>query len=170
MVKLSPTEQAHLYGIAGEGPFGPIGDVLIQSASGLVVLLDNRRNNPFRDLKRHSAGFAHLFANQRVVVGITHCDHARAEPLERYQQWAQDNLPIPAKLVPVDARNKADILALLTLVLASCRPPSLPAGLPQYSAGNPDKTPPVALPLVTEVTQAVATPEHPAPLPPTKSG
>lgn len=121
IANLSPSEQAHLYSISGEGSFDPIGDVLIQSASGLIVLLDNRRNNPFRDLKRHTAKFAHLFTSQRVVVGLTHCDHLRAEPLERYRQWVQDNLPILPELIPVDARNQTDILALLTQVLASCR-------------------------------------------------
>lgn len=163
IANLSPTEQAHLYGISGEGSFGPIGDVLIQSASGLLVLLDNRRNNPFRDLKRHTAGFSHLFTSQRVVVGITHCDHTRAEPLERYRQWAQDNLPILPELIPVDARNQADILALLTQVLASCRQPPPP---------QPVDLPTTTLPLVTEVvTQAVAVapPAQPDTPPPDKT-
>ncbi|MBU0654252.1 MAG: hypothetical protein KJ914_03865 [Gammaproteobacteria bacterium] len=157
IVNLSPTEQAHLYGISGEGSFDPIGDVLIQSASGLLVMLDNRRNNPFRDLKRHTAKFPHLFASQQVVVGITHCDHTRTEPLERYRQWAQDNLPIAVELVPVDARNQADILALLTQVLASCRQPQPPVDLAPLP------------PLVTEVvTQAVAPPEQSDTPPPDK--
>ena len=161
VANLSLTEQAHLYGISGEGSFDPIGDILIQRANGLLVMLDNRRNNPFRDLKRHTAKFSHLLASQQVVVGITHCDHTRTEPLERYRQWAQENLPIRAELVPLDARNQADILDLLIQVLQSCRQPSPP---------QPVDLP--ALPLVTETaTQALITPvaTQPDPSPPDKT-
>lgn len=131
VVTLSPTEQVRLYGLAGEGQFGPVGDVLVQSASAVVILLDNRRNNPFRDLKRHLPGFAHLLESRCVAVGITHSDHPRAEPLERSRQWMQNDLPIPAEIMPVDARNKADILALVVQALASARHPLMAAVLPQ---------------------------------------
>ena len=157
VVALSPTEQVRLYGITGEGNFGPVGDVLDQSACAVVILLDNRRNNPFRDLKRHLSGFAHLLESRRVAVGITHSDHPRAEPLERSRQWMQrDDLLVQMEMVSVDARNKADILALLLQALASARQPSKAAALPQ---------PPVVVdppPDKDAVGQVMATPDsHP---------
>lgn len=143
---LSPREQVHLYGLTGEGSFGPIGDALIQSASAAVILLDNRRNNPFRDMKRHMVGLAHLPQRQCLVVGITHCDSPRTEPLEHYQQWAQDNLPVMMALIPVDARNKTDILGLLTQALASCRQSPEPERLYPVPATPQTEAPVVAKP------------------------
>ena len=120
VVQLSATELVHVYGTPGQERFDFMWDILTRGGNGLIILLDNRRNNPFRDMKRYTSEFAHFIENNQLVIGVTHCDHPGAASLDQYQQWAKELL-MPVEIVQVDARHKADILSLIIRVLEPCR-------------------------------------------------
>lgn len=112
VVPMKNDDIIHLYGTPGQERFDFMWDVLAQGSQGLVLLLDNSRNNPFRDLKYYTNAFDKLIKKVPLVVGITRTDVNNNPPPKVYQQWLQD-LGIKARVVPVDARERSQVITLL---------------------------------------------------------
>lgn len=112
VVPMQNDDIIHLYGTPGQERFDFMWDVLAQGTQGLVLLLDNSRNNPFRDLKYYTNAFEKLVKSVPFVVGITRTDVNNNPPPKVYQQWLKD-LGINAHVVPVDARKRAQVITLL---------------------------------------------------------
>ena len=82
-----------------------------------LILLDNNRNYPFRDLKFFSEQFADFIAESgRLIIGITRLDIR--EPLlpEVYDDW-MEQLGLEAEIINIDPRQKQDVLNLVHKVL-----------------------------------------------------
>jgi len=112
VVPMKNDDIIHLYGTPGQERFDFMWDVLAQGSQGLVLLLDNSRNNPFRDLKYYTNAFEKLIRKVPFVVGITRTDVNNNPPPKVYQQWLKD-LGIQARVVPVDARERTQVVTLL---------------------------------------------------------
>lgn len=118
VVKLNDEDVAHVYGTPGQERFDFMWDILSEGAHGLILLLDDSRNYPFRDLKYYCEQFADLIKTTRVIIGITHSD-LKPEPtsIETYQQWLKQ-LNLEADVLRVDARVKEDIYTLVQQLVA----------------------------------------------------
>ena len=107
----------HVYGTPGQERFDFMWEILTEGANGLIILLDNNRNYPFRDLKFFSEQFAD-FINEtgRLIIGITRLDIR--EPLlpEVYEDW-MEQLGLTAEIINIDPRKKEDVLGLVHKVL-----------------------------------------------------
>jgi signal recognition particle receptor subunit beta len=117
-IELADGDMAHIYGTPGQKRFEFMWDILVQGAHSLIILLDNSRNYPFRDLKYYSQMFADFIKNNGLVVGVTWSDKKNDPPIEAYQQWL-NVLEIDASVMFVDAREKNDMLNLLESSLKS---------------------------------------------------
>ena len=107
----------HVYGTPGQERFDFMWEILTEGADALVILLDNNRNYPFRDLKFFSEQFADFIADKgRLIIGITRLDIR--EPLlpEVYEDWMQQ-LDLKADIINIDPREKQDVLNLVHKVL-----------------------------------------------------
>ena len=107
----------HVYGTPGQERFDFMWDILSDGADGLIILLDNNRNYPFRDLKFFSEQFADFIAKSgRLIIGITRLDIR--EPLlpEVYEDW-MEQLGLEAEIINIDPRQKQDVLNLVHKVL-----------------------------------------------------
>ena len=107
----------HVYGTPGQERFDFMWDILTEGANGLIILLDNNRNYPFRDLKFFSEQFADFIEETgRLIIGITRLDIR--EPLlpEVYEDW-MEQLGLIAEIVNIDPRKKQDVLNLVHKVL-----------------------------------------------------
>ena len=107
----------HVYGTPGQERFDFMWEILTEGADALIILLDNNRNYPFRDLKFFSEQFADFIADKgRLIIGITRLDIR--EPLlpEVYEDWMQQ-LELEAEIINIDPREKQDILNLIHKVL-----------------------------------------------------
>jgi len=107
----------HVYGTPGQERFDFMWEILTKGADALIILLDNNRNYPFRDLKFFSEQFADFIADKgRLIIGITRLDIR--EPLlpEVYEDWMQQ-LELEAEIINIDPREKQDILNLIHKVL-----------------------------------------------------
>jgi signal recognition particle receptor subunit beta len=111
-VKLTDGTIAHVYGTPGQQRFEFMWDILIKGAHSLILLLDNSRNYPFRDLKNYTNNFADFIKENGLVVGVTWSDKNTEPSIEAYQQWLKSN-KINASATFVDARNKSDMMNLL---------------------------------------------------------
>ncbi len=112
VVRLNDEDVVHVYGTPGQERFDFMWDILSEGADGLLLLIDNSRNYPFRDLKFYSEQFAELIGSTRLIVGVTRCDIKQEPSIETYQQWLKQ-LKLDAKVFKVDARNKDDIQSLV---------------------------------------------------------
>jgi signal recognition particle receptor subunit beta len=102
----------HLYGTPGQERFDFMWDVLAQGTQGMVLLLDNHRNNPFRDLKYYTNAFHKLINSSSFIIGITRTDVNNDPPPSVYRRWLKE-LKIDGRVIPVDAREKNDVKLLL---------------------------------------------------------
>jgi signal recognition particle receptor subunit beta len=112
VVPINDNDVAHVYGTPGQQRFSFMWEILSEGANGLIILLDNTRNYPFRDLKYFAENFAGLIASQTLIVGVTRSDVSSDIPLEAYQQWLQE-LNLNADVIFIDAREKEEVQQLV---------------------------------------------------------
>lgn len=116
----------HLYGTPGQQRFDFMWEILSEGALGLVLLIDNRRENPFGDLGFYLKAFAPLINETGVAIGVTGMDIKAQPALSQYHQelvkLCGENKIIRHRNVPifeVDARKKRDISIMLEALLHS---------------------------------------------------
>jgi len=105
-------KKLRLYGTPGQRRFDFMSKILGRGALGLVVLIDNRVENPLAELDYYAAVFGDLISQSAMVVGVTHRDQAPEPGLDRYERRLQ-TFHKPWPVFPVDPRNKSDVVALL---------------------------------------------------------
>jgi signal recognition particle receptor subunit beta len=115
MVVMSNGNKAHIYGTPGQERFDFMWEVLAKGTQGLLLLFDNSRNHPQRDLIYYLSCFSKLLTNVPFVIGVTRMDIKRDPPLDAYRQWLKA-LKIDAPVVKVDAREKSDVLFALEML------------------------------------------------------
>ena len=129
ILKVSDSEQIHLYGTPGQDPGqdpdqDPIEskwDALTDGGIGLVLLLDNARPDPIADMRSYVKAFQSFIDQTKVVIGVTRMDIMPSPSIEDYykQLWTMGrNAPI----FEVDARRRDDIALLVQALLYSLDP------------------------------------------------
>lgn len=116
VVRLNDEHMVHVYGTPGQERFDFMWDILSQGAHGVILLLDNTRNYPFRDLKYYINHFSKLIKASRLIIGITRFDLKKEPPISAYHHWLT-TLGIEAEIIPIDAREKADVTTLFHKLL-----------------------------------------------------
>lgn len=113
IVRLSNDELAHVYGTPGQERFDFMWDILSKNADGLVLLMDNSRKYPFRDLKYYLDAFKNLIKTTPFIVGVTRLEASDDSPtLKNYAYWLSQ-LDIQAPVIAVDARIEQDMQAIV---------------------------------------------------------
>jgi signal recognition particle receptor subunit beta/predicted regulator of Ras-like GTPase activity (Roadblock/LC7/MglB family) len=112
VVQLSNKELVHIYGTPGQERFDFMWDILSENADGLIILLDNSRNYPYRDLRYYIEAFAGLIEKVPLAIGVTRMDVKDNPNLDQYRYWLQQ-LSVEASLFNLDAREKNDVLMVL---------------------------------------------------------
>jgi len=111
----------HLYGTPGQDRFNFMWEVLAEGAFGLVILVDNARENPVSDMEHYLKAFEGFIRENGVVVGVTRMDVSRQSSLEDYGKKLRE-LSVIAPVFEVDAREAVDIRTLLTALLVTLDP------------------------------------------------
>lgn len=127
IVKLSNDELAHVYGTPGQERFDFMWEILSKNANGLILLMDNSRKYPFRDLKYYLDAFKNLIKTTPFVIGVTRLDTPDSPTLENYAYWLKQ-LDIQAPIVSADARAYQDMINIIEHLagLKSLQNPSSP--------------------------------------------
>ena len=121
LIQLDENTKVHLYGTPGQERFDFMWDILSQGSMGLILLLDNTRANPLKDLKFFLDSFADLLKTAPVVVGVTKMDIRAVPGIDVYQKYlAQHGMNVP--VFEVDARNEEDVKQLVTAMLFQIDP------------------------------------------------
>jgi small GTP-binding protein len=122
IMKLDSNTKVHLYGTPGQERFDFMWDILTVGGLGLVVMLDNTRPNPFKDLAFFLHSFKDYVCNVPVVIGITKVDIKDTPAVYDYSDHLEEatrGFSLFNRIPPVfeiDGRNKED-LKLLTMAL-----------------------------------------------------
>ena len=88
---------------------------------GLILLLDNTRANPLKDLTFFLDAFKDLLKTAPLVVGVTKMDVWSLPGIDVYQKYlAQHNFNVP--VFEVDARQEEDVKQLVSAMLFSIDP------------------------------------------------
>ncbi len=121
VIHLDEHTKVHLYGTPGQERFDFMWDILSQGSMGLVLLLDNTRSNPLKDLKFFLDSFSDLLKTAPVVVGVTKMDLKATPGIDVYQKYLlQYGMNVP--VFEIDARNENDVKQLVTAMLYSIDP------------------------------------------------
>lgn len=116
VMKLDGDEQVLLYGTPGQERFDFMWEILVEGGLGLVLLLDNSRDNPLQDLGFYLDAFRTFIDDTELVIGVTRADEHPGPSLSAYQaHLSQLGLNFP--VLEVDARKRADIAMLVRTLL-----------------------------------------------------
>lgn len=122
VLKLDDGEQIHLYGTPGQERFDFMWDILTSGGIGLVLLVDNTRENPTNDLKFFLNAFKSFIAETGVVVGITQMDKKNKPQLDDYRIELEKMSLGSTAVFEVDARERKDVSLLVQALLFTLDP------------------------------------------------
>lgn len=117
VVSLGGGDQVRLYGTPGQKRFDFMWPILVRNALGVAILIDNSQPDAPDQLEY----FLHVLENPlrrtACVIGIGRMDPRRRRSLDDYGAVvARRGFVFP--VVPVDVRQRADVLMLVDLMLA----------------------------------------------------
>jgi len=121
IMNLDDGEKIHLYGTPGQERFNFMWDILTVGGIGLVLLLDNTRADPFKDMQFFLDSFGKFISETSVAIGITQMDLSSKPSINDYHKYLQDSDLKPA-IFAVDARVKNDVSLLVQALLFSLDP------------------------------------------------
>jgi len=121
ILKLDGGEQIHLYGTPGQERFDFMWEILTTGGLGLVLLIDNTRDNPMKDLAFFFNAFSDFIKKTSLVVGITQTDLIKKPKIEDYRNQLKE-LDFNVPIFEVDAREKRDVSLLVQSLLHSLDP------------------------------------------------
>lgn len=121
VLNLDGDAKVHLYGTPGQERFSFMWDIVTVGGIGLVLLIDNSREDPLEDLKYYLKAFEGFIAKNAVVIGVNRMDqHPRPGLYSFYTQLQL--LGISAPVFEVDPRSRDDIKTMLLALLAILDP------------------------------------------------
>lgn len=122
LMYLGDRERVHLYGTPGQERFDFMWDILTQGGLGLVLLIDNSRMEPFRDLHFFLDAFKDFIQRTAVTIGITRMDEKASPAIDDYHREISSRGWPPLPILEVDAREKSDVSLLVQSLLYSLDP------------------------------------------------
>lgn len=120
-INIGKKEKIHLYGTPGQERFSFMWDILTKGALGLILLLDNSRENPQQDLKFYTHAFKDFIDKGDLIIGVTRMDEVNTPTIQNYRDWIEE-LSISAPVFTVDARERQDVSSLVQALLYSLDP------------------------------------------------
>ncbi len=123
IMKLGGGEKVHLYGTPGQERFDFMWDILTTGGLGLILMLDNTRPTPKKDMQFFLNSFKDYVAEVPLVIGVSKLDIKNSPGLDEYYAFFDEvasSLKLKTPLPPiyeVDGRNKNDIKTLVMSLL-----------------------------------------------------
>ena len=120
-MKLDGGETIHLYGTPGQERFNFMWEILTDGGLGLVLLVDNSRPDPFKDLRFFLDAFSDFIGETGFVVGVTQSDIRSRPSIDEYHEFLKDH-PMNPAIFTVDARKREDVSTLVQALLYTLDP------------------------------------------------
>ncbi len=120
-LNITDRNRIHLYGTPGQERFSFMWDILCVGGLGLVLLIDNSREDPLSDLDFYLSSFSRFIKNNAVVIGVNRLPENPRPGLYSFYTRLKE-LNIEAPVFEIDAREKNDIKVMLISLLALLDP------------------------------------------------
>ena len=121
-MKLADGSTIHLYGTPGQQRFDFMWEILTEGGIALILLIDNSRGDPLKQLRFYLGAFSGFIRKTAVAVGVTHMDlqssPSRADYQVELDRAGQPGVPV----FEVDARSRRDVCLLIEAVLSVIDP------------------------------------------------
>lgn len=115
-VDLPNGDRLRLYGTPGQSRFSFIWPILLQGASGVVVLADASRESMVEDIDCYLDSLREHARDVPAVVGISKLDIAPAADMDACSARVCERFrPLP--VVPFDARSESEVMVLMDVLM-----------------------------------------------------
>ncbi len=121
ILNLQDGTKVHLYGTPGQSRFDFMWDILVRGGMGLVLLLDNAREDPLEDMEFYLDAFKEFISRREVVIGVTRMD-IKARPGLYTYHTRLEALGMNVPVFEVDGRKREDVKMLLMALLTVLDP------------------------------------------------
>jgi uncharacterized protein len=121
VMNLDDGEKIHLYGTPGQERFDFMWDILVTGGIGLILLLDNSRADPFKDMRFFMQAFKKFIGETSVAIGVTQMDIKNTPTIADYHVQLK-SLDMKPPVFAVDARVKNDVSLLVQSLLYALDP------------------------------------------------
>jgi signal recognition particle receptor subunit beta len=119
-VSLDGGQTVRLFGTPGQARFQFLWPALARDAMGIILLIDNSSADPIADMMEFLQAFSAELDSAACVVGVGRTEAHQLPSLDDFsERLAQEGLVLP--IIPVDVRQRDDVLMLLELMLAQIR-------------------------------------------------
>lgn len=121
ILKLMGKEKVELHEIAMPGKHISLPESWLIDGIGLIILLDNTRDNPFKDMWFYLDAFKDFIAETQVAIGITNMDRSLFPSIAEYHAQLK-LIGLNPPVFTVDARIRDDVSILVQALLYSLNP------------------------------------------------
>ena len=87
-------------------------DILSESGIGLILLLDNTRDDSLDDMSHYLNAFKNFITDREVVIGVNRYQEKRRPGLYSYHTRLREH-GMQAPVFEIDSRERKDIKVLL---------------------------------------------------------
>lgn len=110
-------DRVRLFGTPGQNRFDFLWKILAKNALGLIILVDNSRPDPLKDLGMYLDGFSEQLDTLPCAIGVGRLDTSASPTLDAYiDELSNRNRIFP--VLEVDVRRKDDVVLLIDTLLA----------------------------------------------------
>lgn len=116
-ITLEDGQKVYLYGTPGQARFAHMWKIITQGGLGLIILVNNTVEDPFKDLALYLDNFKDFIEETAAVIGVTQADNSPKPSLDDYYDFLEkrgENHPV----LFVDVRQDEDVLMILDTLLS----------------------------------------------------
>lgn len=114
-VTLEGGEKMRLFGTPGQARFDFMWHILAQGALGVIILVDNSRDDPVEDARVYLNAFSDAARASRVVIGLGRTDQHPTPGIDAYAAML-DEMQLSVPVLSVDVREREDVLFLVDVL------------------------------------------------------
>lgn len=116
VLELTDESRLHLYGTPGQERFKFMWELmmsdLVHDAEGLVLLVDNTRADPFKDIQFYIQEFRDFIVRRRLIIAVTHSDE-QADPDYHFYMNKIKEMGLFTTVMFIDARDPESVLTVI---------------------------------------------------------
>lgn len=116
VLELSETAKLHLYGTPGQERFKFMWQLmmsdLVHDAEALILLVDNTRKDPFKDIRFYVEEFRDFIIRRRLIIAVTHSD-IEPEPDHDFYMQELKRMGLYTTVIFIDSRDPTSVLKVV---------------------------------------------------------
>jgi uncharacterized protein len=116
-IHLDNGDSVRLFGTPGQIRFDYMWRILAKDALGIIILIDNSRPEPLKDLDQYLKGFTEELSKIPCVIGVGRTETHTTPSVEAFIEYTS-NMGLTLPVMPVDVREAEDVTLLVELLIA----------------------------------------------------